>query len=271
MSRIKFTPLQIGVHLTAWALAIWLVWAYSTGNLTVNPIQDLTQRTGKIALIFLVSSLACTPINTVFGFKPALKVRRALGLYAFVFATSHGLILVGLDYGFDWFLLQLEILDKRYILVGLSAFLILLLLAITSFRWWMRRLGKYWKWLHRLVYLAGILVVLHYRLGEKRRSIYPTGRYFTTIHIWGDRINITCVPPSKGSPNDHRYTQAAATSMDLAIRWWNHQRLNSGVKKEGCACQLMRGSTQTPPPSAQLRKLFSNYHEQRNQPATQSG
>lgn len=167
MTRIKLTPLQMVVHLSAWALAAGLVWAYFTGNLTVNPIQALTQRTGKFALVFLVLSLACTPANILFGFRQALKVRRALGLYAFGFALSHLFILVGLDYGFDWSLLKLEILDKRYILVGLAAFSILLSLAVTSFRWWMKRLGKYWKWLHRLVYLAGLLVILHYAWAKK--------------------------------------------------------------------------------------------------------
>jgi len=167
VKKLKFTPLQIAVHLAFWILAGWLAWAYFSDNLTANSIQALMQHTGKYALIFLVLSLACTPLNTVFGFRGAIKVRRALGLYAFLFAFSHLLILVGLDYGFDWVLLQLEILDKRYILVGLAAFTILLPLALTSFKWWMKRFGKYWKWLHRLVYLAGVLVILHYAWAKK--------------------------------------------------------------------------------------------------------
>ncbi len=165
--RLKFTPLQIIVHLSAWSLAGWLIWGFITNQLTVNPIQALMQRTGNYALIFLVLSLTCTPLNTVFGFRQALKVRRALGLYAFLFAASHFLILIGLDYGFDWMLLQLEILNKRYILVGLAAGAILLALAITSFKWWMKRLGKNWKRLHKLVYLAGPLVILHFAWARK--------------------------------------------------------------------------------------------------------
>lgn len=167
MNKLKLTPLQVIVHLAFWGLAAWLVWSYVSDNLTVNPIQALMQRTGKFALIFLMLSLACTPLNTVFGFRSAIKVRRSLGLYAFLFAFSHLLILVGLDYGFDWFLLRLEILDKRYILVGLAAFSILLPLAVTSFKWFMKRMGKYWKWLHRMVYLAGLLVILHYAWAKK--------------------------------------------------------------------------------------------------------
>ena len=81
MRRVEW--LRIAVHAAAWGLAGWLVFDALTGNLTVNPIQAATQRTGKTALIFLLLSLACTPLNSLFGWKQALKVRRTLGLYAF--------------------------------------------------------------------------------------------------------------------------------------------------------------------------------------------
>ena len=135
---------------------------YFSGGLTANPIQDLTQRTGKAALWLLVLSLAATPVNTLFGFKPALKVRRALGLYAFFYALGHFLIFVWWDYGLDIQLILEDVGSKRYVLVGLSTLLILAPLAITSTRGWMKRLGKRWKRLHQLVYLAGILAVVHY-------------------------------------------------------------------------------------------------------------
>lgn len=145
----------------------WLVWDYYSGNLTANPLQAATQRTGKYALILLVSSLACTPLNTLFGWKTALNLRRMLGLYAFMYAVMHMLIFVGLDYGFNWNFLWQDLASKRYIWVGLLTLIILTLLAATSFQWWMRRLGKNWKRLHRLVYLAGGLVVLHYAWSKK--------------------------------------------------------------------------------------------------------
>jgi sulfoxide reductase heme-binding subunit YedZ len=167
MPRFKLTPLQFLVHLLAWGLAAWLIWDAWMGNLTVNPIQAATQRTGKYALVLLVLSLACTPLNTLFGFRQALTVRRLLGLYAFLFAATHFAIFVWIDYGFDWELIRLEILDKRYILVGATALTILTLLAVTSFQWWMKRLGKRWKYLHRLVYLAAPFVVLHYAWARK--------------------------------------------------------------------------------------------------------
>lgn len=150
------------VHLASLAPLVWMAYDWWAGNLSVNPVQDLTHRTGKTALTLLLLSLACTPANTVFGFSQALKVRRALGLYAFMYACIHLFIYVGLDYQFAWGLLLRETVEKRYIWVGLSALLLLIPLAATSFQYWMKRLGKDWKRLHRLVYLAAPLVVLHF-------------------------------------------------------------------------------------------------------------
>jgi sulfoxide reductase heme-binding subunit YedZ len=162
MKLPRFTLFQWAVHIGSWVPLVLIVVDYFRDNLTVNPIQDVTFRTGKAALVLLVLSLAATPVNTVFGFKPALKVRRALGLYAFMYVTLHLLIFVGLDYLFDPDLLLEAIFEKRYALIGFSAFLLLLPLAITSTKGWMARLGKNWKQLHRLVYLAACLAVVHY-------------------------------------------------------------------------------------------------------------
>ncbi len=140
----------------------WLGWQYAYNQLGVNPIQELTFRTGKSALILLVLSLTCTPLNILSGFKRVLVLRRPLGLYAFLYAGLHFLIFVGLDYGFDTMLIGQEIAEKRYILVGLAAFVLLVPLAVTSTQGWMRRLGKNWKRLHRIVYGATFLAVLHY-------------------------------------------------------------------------------------------------------------
>lgn len=158
----RFTKFQAAIHIGALLPLIWLIYNWSQDNLTFNPIQALEQRTGKFALVLLILALACTPLNTVFGFRQALKVRRALGLYAFFYASIHFLIFIGLDYQFDLALLQEAIFEKKYALVGFTAGLILLSLAITSTRGWMKRLGRTWTRLHKFVYLAGILVIVHY-------------------------------------------------------------------------------------------------------------
>jgi len=160
--KLKENWLRLVTHLGAFIPLALLAWDYWGGQMSVNPVQDITLRTGKAALVLLVLSLACTPINSVFGYRPVLRVRRALGLYAFMYVGLHLLIFVGLDYGFDLLLIREAILEKRYALVGFAAFLILLPLALTSTKGWMRRLGKLWKRLHRAVYVAALLAVLHF-------------------------------------------------------------------------------------------------------------
>ncbi len=171
--RFQFTPFQIVVHLAALAPLAVLLWDMWQGNLSVNPIQDITFRTGKAAMALLVLTLAATPLHTVFGFKSALKVRRALGLYAFLYATLHFLTYAWLDYDWDLHLISLEITEKLYVLVGFAAFLILIPLAVTSTKGWQRRLKKNWKRLHRSVYVAAVLVMLHYIWVQKANAREP--------------------------------------------------------------------------------------------------
>lgn len=162
MPRFKFTRFQVLVHTASLVPLALLIWDAITDHLTVNPIQDITYRTGKDALVLLVLSLACTPLNTLFGFREALKVRRALGLYAFLYVGLHFLTFVGLDYTFDLGLIREAIVEKRYALMGFAAFLTLLPLALTSTKGWQKRLGKTWRALHRWVYLAALLAVIHF-------------------------------------------------------------------------------------------------------------
>ncbi len=160
--RFHFSRFQIAVHLGALAPLVLLAWDLWQGQLSVNPIQDITFRTGKTAMALLVLTLTATPMNTMFGFKSGLKVRRALGVYAFAYALLHFLTYAWLDYSWDLTLIGLEIYEKPYVLVGFAAFLILIPLAVTSTKGWQRRLKKSWKTLHKWVYVAGVLVMLHY-------------------------------------------------------------------------------------------------------------
>jgi sulfoxide reductase heme-binding subunit YedZ len=142
---------------------LWLIWDQLTDNLTVNPIDDYTVRTGGAAILLLLLSLAVTPVQTVTGWRKISGIRKSLGLWAFAYATLHMLVFVGLDYAFSWEFILLDGLpSKPYIVVGLSALLILLPLALTSTKGMQKRLGKAWKKLHRWVYTAGILAVIHY-------------------------------------------------------------------------------------------------------------
>jgi methionine sulfoxide reductase heme-binding subunit len=155
------------IHVGALLPLAVLLWDYAHDDLTVNPIQRITLWTGKWTLVLLVLSLACTPASSLLGFRAAIRWRRPLGVYAFFYAVLHFLTFVGLDYTFDVGLLREAIFEKRYALVGFSAFILLLPLAITSTTGWMRRLGRRWKRLHQLVYVAAVLAVLHFTWSVK--------------------------------------------------------------------------------------------------------
>jgi sulfoxide reductase heme-binding subunit YedZ len=126
----------------------------------------------------------------VFGFKRALTVRRALGLYAFMYAGLHFLTFVVLDYGLDLGLIGDTIAEKRYVLIGLAAFLLLLPMALTSTKGWMKRMGRNWKTLHRFVYLAGVLAVVHFVWLVKSDITEPVRFGIVVLVLLGLRIPI---------------------------------------------------------------------------------
>jgi sulfoxide reductase heme-binding subunit YedZ len=148
----RATAWRLATHALALAPLAWLVFDATTGRLSADPIDDIELRTGKPALVLLVLSLACSPAMTVFGWRWAHPLRRRLGLYAFFYALLHFVTFVAVDYSLNPTWLAEAIFEKPYALVGFSAFVIL-----TA-----RRLGTRWTWLHRLVYVAGPLAVVHY-------------------------------------------------------------------------------------------------------------
>lgn len=163
----RYTPLQIAIHLYAWSAAVWIIVELLTGTFSINPIQELEQRTGRHAITLLVLSLMCTPLNTIFKFPELLKRRRTLGLYAFMYAVIHVIIFVDLDYGLAWSLIFRTVFEKPYIVVGMITFLMLIPLAVTSFDIWKVRLGKNWKRLHQTIYFIAPLAILHYAWSKK--------------------------------------------------------------------------------------------------------
>ena len=158
----KINWLKVAVHIGALVPIAMALWDILWGDIGVNPIQEYTLLTGWYALVLLTLSLAVTPLNSYLGWRWAIPLRKLLGLYAFLYASIHFFIFVGLDYGFDLNLIWENLTEKRFVLVGFAAFLILIPLAITSTKGWMRRLGKNWKRLHQWVYLASLLVIVHF-------------------------------------------------------------------------------------------------------------
>ena len=164
---MKLTKLQWAVHLGVLLSLAWLAAAFFAGRLGANPIRELTLRTGLAAFILLSLSLACTPLNAYLKWRSVMRVRRALGLYSFLYASLHLAIFLYdngwiAGEGFDVTFVYQALFEKRYALAGLSAYMILIPLAVTSTSGWLRRLGPRWQALHRLVYLAALLASLHF-------------------------------------------------------------------------------------------------------------
>ncbi|OGO21764.1 MAG: hypothetical protein A2Z28_05670 [Chloroflexi bacterium RBG_16_51_9] len=164
MDRFRRNWLRFLAHFLSLLPMAKLAWDFSRNQLTANPIQEITLRTGDYSLILLVISLACTPAANLFKTKAVLNLRRPLGLYGFFYACWHLMNFIGLDYRFDFALLWDDVSAKAYIWVGVAALLLLVPAAMTSTRGWMRRLGKNWERLHWLVYPAALLSMLHFLL-----------------------------------------------------------------------------------------------------------
>ena len=173
MRPLKVSWLTIVTHIIALTPLVALLWAFWQRRLGADLIGEATRRTGRYALFFLMLSLTPTVISRLSGWKKVLRVRRTLGLYAFMYVAIHLFIHVGLDYGFDLGLFIETLPESPFILAGLAAWLILVPLAITSTTGWVRRLGRNWARLHRLVYLAGVLAVIHYAWHFKELRIQP--------------------------------------------------------------------------------------------------
>ena len=167
MKKAHFTLLQSAVHIGGWAPLAVIAYNFFAHHLTANPIQAIEQQTGIQALTFLLLSLACTPLSSIFGWHELLQRRKALGNYGFLYAFLHVATFLGLDYGFDLSAIWRDVGTKWYIIIGLTAFLLLIPLAVTSFKYWMKRLGKDWRRLHNLVYVISPLVVVHFLLSVK--------------------------------------------------------------------------------------------------------
>ena len=144
------------------APAVVLAADAARGELGANPIETITHETGEWALRLLLATLAVTPLRRATGLSFLAPLRRTLGLAAFAYASAHFLTWLVLDHFFDWELIVEDILDRRFVTVGFASFVLLIPLAATSTRSMMKRLGRRWNLLHRLVYIAAVGGVLHF-------------------------------------------------------------------------------------------------------------
>jgi len=161
MLRSRWAKIVLfGVCLAPLARLGWRAW---TGNLTANPIEYITHFTGDWAIRLVVTTLAVTPLRKLLHQPDLIRFRRMIGLFAFFYASLHFATWFGLDKFFDLHEILADFRKRRFIIAGLTAFLAMLPLAVTSTKGWIRRLGgRRWQRLHRLVYLTGIAAVVHY-------------------------------------------------------------------------------------------------------------
>ena len=166
--------LKPGVFVGSLAPFVAILIRALSGRLGANPIAEALNQLGLVALVFLVASLACTPLKTVFGWTWPLRLRKMLGLLAFFYAGLHVGAYVGLDQALDWRAIADDVRNRRFIFVGFAAFMLLIPLAATSTAAAVRRMGyARWKRLHGLVYPAALLVVTHFLWRVKRDAGEP--------------------------------------------------------------------------------------------------
>ncbi|HUG40481.1 MAG TPA: protein-methionine-sulfoxide reductase heme-binding subunit MsrQ [Longimicrobiales bacterium] len=164
--------------------AVWLLGLYPLGRvawwlrdgllgLGANPIERVLHHTGWWALTLLLVTLAVTPLRRITGRNELVKLRRPLGLFAFFYATLHLAIYLGLDQVFGWSYILEDIAERPFITVGFLGWVLLLPLALTSTRGWIRRLGRRWTILHRAAYIATACGVIHFYWRVKADTRVP--------------------------------------------------------------------------------------------------
>ncbi len=173
LSRKQRVVAKTVVWIAALTPAALLAWDFWRGNLSVNPIEDITNRTGWWTLTLLSVTLAITPVRRLTGRHDIVRFRRLIGLFAFFYGTLHLLTYIVLDRYFAFGTLLEDIAERPFITVGFATWLILLSLALTSTRGWIRRLGKKWRRLHRGVYVAAVLGTIHFYWGVKADTREP--------------------------------------------------------------------------------------------------
>ena len=154
--------LKVVLWLGALAPGAWLVAGVFQGWLGANPIEKLTHVTGMTTLVLLLLTLTVTPLRRITGWNPVIRLRRPLGLFAFFYALGHFSIWFVFDMVFNVTWMLEDVVERPFITVGFTAFLILIPLALTSTKGWIRRLGKRWATLHKGIYLAATLGVVHF-------------------------------------------------------------------------------------------------------------
>ena len=179
---------KIAIWVVGLAPPVWLTAALFRRTLGINPVETIILVQGRWTLVFLIATLAVTPIRRLTGWNRIVQLRRLLGLFAFFHACVHFLSYVGIDHFFALSIIVEDVLERRYITAGFTALVLLVPLAVTSTRGWIRRLGKRWQRLHRLSYVAAALGVLHFYWKVKADTFWPLVAAVTLAGLFAVRL-----------------------------------------------------------------------------------
>ena len=200
------TILRVALFLAALTPAALLVWGFYTNDLTANPGDYITDQTGTWILGTLFASLCVSPLRKLTGWNDLIKLRRMLGLFAFFYAVLHMLTWVVFIHYFEVSFMVEDVVKRPFITIGMAVFVILFLLAITSNRFSIRKLGRKWASLHRLVYLAAIGGVIHF--------------------WWLVKADITL---------PRRWAVALAVLLGMRVWWWYQKRATTAARTAAAA------------------------------------
>ena len=170
---------KVVVFLTCLAPFGWLVIRVLTARLGINPVEDLELTTGIWALRLLVATLLVTPVRRLSGWNRIVQYRRMLGLFTFFYASVHFAIYIGVDQFFAFGFIVKDVAKRPFITMGFTAFVLMIPLAVTSTKGWIRRLGRRWQVLHRLIYVSGVCAAIHYLWKVKVMIGSPV--YYATV------------------------------------------------------------------------------------------
>lgn len=195
---------KVVVFLLGLAPLLWLGWRAWDHRLTANPIEFITHYTGDWTLRLVVISLSITPLRKILNVPNLIRYRRMIGLFAFFYGCLHFLTWIWLDKFFDLHELWADVVKRRYITVGFTAFVLMIPLAVTSTAGWIRRLGgKRWQMLHRLIYITAVCGVIHYYWLVKSDIRQPVFYGFLVVLLLGWRARVSAkasAPPMARKP-----------------------------------------------------------------------
>jgi len=192
---MKITFPKVVVFINSLIPLVLLLWDLYRQRVGPNPLEFATRTTGMLTLIFLSLTVAITPLRKIFGLNSLVKYRRMIGLFAFFYGALHLLTYVWFDRLFNFVSMVKDVAQRPFILVGMTAFLLMLPLAITSTNKMVKRLGgKSWARLHRLVYLAAVAGVVHFWMLVKADKSLPLTFAFIILFLLGYRLLVKYFP-----------------------------------------------------------------------------